>query len=211
MHPKLPINSGIFLACCIFAGTAGATEPAPASPTIPRHVLQNMRVSVQHADAVAVVTLQATPQDVPGATMKLQVDQTVDGQLPAQLELPIAQFFIGDLEQGAKLLVSLQQKDGQWVGTGHYERITRGTVRDLPLQVYLAKLAETAAVRRSERRAAPAPAVALPTPGAPTPAPAVATGANGSVVPASKVSSKATPANVNVATTSSGAPPAPAK
>jgi hypothetical protein len=155
-----PVLRTLVLSCCIAAASAFAADP----DGVPDHTLNSIRLTVRSGEAVMVATVLEDPATAPGAKVRFKVDQTLLGTLPTELEVPVQGFYVGDLQKGAQFLIALkfQRKQNQWVGSGLYDLISEGKIRDIPLATYLSRVTTeterlaTERARRDEARAAAA-------------------------------------------------------
>lgn len=143
------------LACSLliltFSTAAFADEAA-----LPERLLPNIRQSVATADVAAVVTVAQTA-DAKASVVQLKVEQQLMGTMPTDVTVPVTGFFQGDLVAGTKLLAFFRKgkaRKGQgeaFVGTGHYELISDGKIREVPEAQYLeatkAEIARSAKAR----------------------------------------------------------------
>src|SRR4051812_49193842 len=85
-------------------------------PALPPHVLREIKLTVQGADAIFLGTVQAPARN---GKVRFKVDKSLKGIAVAEVELPITGFYAPDLEPSAQLLVSLKKiPSDAWSGTG---------------------------------------------------------------------------------------------
>lgn len=124
---------------------------------ISSHVLINIKNQLRGATTSAVVTVVSAAD----GRVKLQVDQPVIGELPAELDVTAAAFNKRDVEPGTQLLVFFR---ASFVPTGHYELVWDGKIREYELQTYVERVKAEASARTARHppatKAKPVAAVA---------------------------------------------------
>jgi hypothetical protein len=130
-----------FILSAVAAFTFSSTARADTPEDIPEHVVRNIRLSVQPAEAIVVATVKAPPTK---GLVSFRVDQTVMGSVPSELALTLDNFYAPELEPGTQMLVSVRRFKGtdRWMCTGRYEVIHEGRVREYSLDSYLAVMSE---------------------------------------------------------------------
>lgn len=139
MTIRKTLSRSVLIASCALASLSMATE----AEKIPSHTLNSIRKAVRTSEVLAVMTVAGEPGQ---ESVTFNVDQTLMGQLPNSVELPLTGFYPGDLQKGVQYLISLRfSKDaGTWVSTGNYDLISEGRIRDIPVETYLTRASEEA-------------------------------------------------------------------
>ncbi len=110
---------------------------------ISSHVLTNIKNQLRGATTSALVTVVSQAD----GRVKLQVDQAVIGDVPAELDVTAAGFNQRDVEPGTKLLVFFR---ASFVPTGHYELVWDGKIREYDVATYVDRVKAEASARTAK-------------------------------------------------------------
>lgn len=127
------------------------SQTATETP-VSSQVLTNIKGSLKGATAAALVTVT----DAENGRVKVNVDEPVLGDLHGELDVGAMAFNSRDLEQGTQLLVFFRGG----VPTGHYELVCSGTIREVPVETYLARVKAEARLVIKAPKAKPAAPIA---------------------------------------------------
>jgi hypothetical protein len=111
---------------------------------ISSHVLTNIKNQLRGASSSALVTVMSAAD----GRVKLQVDQAVIGDVPAELDVTAAAFNKRDVEPGTQLLVFFRN---DFVPTGNYESVCSGKIREYEIATYVDRVKVEAAARTAKK------------------------------------------------------------